>query len=131
MAGKEGGLPALSDGQLALMNAIWDEGEATVADVWKRLSNSRPLARNTVQTVMTRLEDKGWLRHRTVGKAFLYSATAPRSRTLRRMVRSLVDTAFRGSTEDLVATLLKGQRLSSEEALRIRRMIERAKGGGA
>jgi len=131
MAGKEGRLPALSDGQLALMNAIWDEGEATVADVWKRLSNSRPLARNTVQTMMTRLEDKGWLRHRTVGKAFLYSATVPRSRTLRRMVRSLVDTAFRGSTEDLVATLLKGQRLSSEEALRIRRMIERAKGGGA
>ena len=122
MAGKKK-LPPLSEVQVAIMNVAWDQGEATVSEVWKELSRGRRVARNTVQTLMVRLEEKGWLRHRVEGNTFFYRPTVERSRALRQMVKRLVDTAFAGSVEGLVHALLDGRGVSREEAARIRGLI--------
>ena len=78
--------------------------------------------------MMVRLENRGWLRHRRAGNAFIYSAAADRTTTLRTIVASLVDTTFRGSADDMVMALLHGRGVSQAEADRIRTMIEKAKG---
>ena len=122
-------LPPLSEAQMEIMNVVWDRGEATVADVWKALSARRKVARNTVLTMITRLEEKGWLSRDAEGHAFRYRAAVPREATLGTMVRRLVDTAFGGSAEGLVMALLHGRGVSKEEARRIRKMIDRAEGG--
>ena len=118
-------LPPLSEGQLEIMNIVWDQGKATVGEVWKALARRRPLARNTVSTMVTRLEEKGWLRHRVVGGTFLYSPTRAREKVLPRLVHRLVDAAFGGSAEGLVLTLLEGGRLSAREVERIKAMLEK------
>jgi predicted transcriptional regulator len=82
--------------------------------------------RGLVGKVITRLEEKGWLRHRVEGPGFVYSAEVPRQATMKRLVRQLVDSAFSGSVEGLVMTLLEGRRLSKDEAERIRAMIRQA-----
>jgi predicted transcriptional regulator len=126
-------LPPLSDAQLEIMRVVWDRGAVTVGEVWealspqRSLSRRRPIARNTVQTVITRLAQKGWLKHRKQGRAFLFRATAPRDATLRGMVRRLVDTVFSGSAEGLVLAMLEGRGLSREEADRIRKLIDNAR----
>ena len=119
-------LPPLSDAQLEIMNLVWDRGKATVRDVWTALAHRRGVSRNTVSTMVTRLEEKGWLRHRVVGGTFLYWATQPRDKVLPRMVHRLVDAAFKGSAEGLVLTLLEGGRLSPDEVKRIKAMLDRA-----
>jgi len=108
------------------MKIVWGRGEATVADVWKELSAKRHVARNTVQTMMKRLEDKRYLRHELEGNGFLYSATVGRSSTLREMVCSFVESAFSGSAEGLVMALIDGRGLSKDEAQRIRALIDSA-----
>jgi predicted transcriptional regulator len=120
--------PPLSEAQMEIMAAVWrgGPGGATVAEVWAVLSRRRKVARNTVQTLMTRLEDKGWLGHRAEGTAFRYYARRARETTLRGLVGRLVDAAFGGSAEGLVTALLDGRGLSGDEAGRIRRLIERA-----
>ena len=122
-------VPPLSEAQVQIMNVVWDRGEATVSDVWKELSSRRPWARNTVQTLMVRLEEKGWLRHRARGNAFVYSAAVERRRALRQVVSRLVETTFAGSAEGLIMALLDGRGISHEEATRIRKLIERGKKG--
>ena len=54
-------LPSLSPGQFEIMDVVWRQGDVTVAEVWKTLSAHRQIARNTVLTMLTRLEEKGWL----------------------------------------------------------------------
>jgi predicted transcriptional regulator len=120
-------LAPLSDAQLEIMQVIWDRGEATVADVWRAIARQRQLARNTVLTTITRLEEKGWLRHRSIGNTFVYSAVHPRQKALARMALRLIDAAFEGSAAGLVMTLLEGGRLSEEEAQRICAMLDEAK----
>ncbi len=117
---------ALSKAQLAVMNVIWQRGEATTTEVWEALPGKRRLARNTVQTTITRLEEKGWLAHRDVGRTFLYRAVAPKSATVGRMMRQFVETAFDGSAEGLVMALLQDPGLTAEQARRIRTLIDEA-----
>ncbi|WP_165252077.1 BlaI/MecI/CopY family transcriptional regulator [Paludisphaera soli] len=123
----DGQAPALSEAQLAIMRVVWDRGEATVAEVWKALAAERTLARNTVLTMMTRLEEKGWLRRTAEGRAFRYAAAQPREQVLGGLVGRLLDTAFGGSTEGLILTLLKERGVSRDEAKRIRKLIDEAR----
>jgi BlaI family penicillinase repressor len=123
------GPPApLSARQLEIMNIVWQRGRATVAEVWDVMSARHRLARNTVQTLMTRLEEKGWLGHDDEGTAYRYFALRKRDITLRGLVAELVDTAFAGSADSLVMALLEGRGVSEQEARRIRAMIEQAEG---
>jgi BlaI family transcriptional regulator, penicillinase repressor len=128
-------MPALSEAQMEIMNAVWDRGEATVAEVWKALSARRSVARNTVLTTMERLRERGWLHCESGEHAFRYRAAAPREAVQGMMVRRLLDSAFAGSAEGLVMALLDGRGLSAGEAKRVRDLIrraddERAKGKG-
>ena len=50
-----------SDAQWEVLNIIWDRGEATVGEVWQDFSARGQVARNTVLTLVARLEEKGWL----------------------------------------------------------------------
>jgi BlaI family penicillinase repressor len=114
---------ALTDAQWEIMNIVWDHGEVAVVELWESLSKTRGLARSTVQTQVVRLEERGWLKHRTVGKTFFYSATIDRRATVGGALERLIETAFAGSTEGLILTLLDKHALSSEAARRIREKI--------
>lgn len=120
-------LPILSDTQLEIMNVVWDHNECSVADVWKILSDRRGVTRNTVHTLIVRLEEKGWLTHHEKDGAFLYAATISREQAQQRSVQRIIETVFDGSAEDLVLTLLNGGIVSKAETERIREMIAQAK----
>lgn len=119
----------LTPAQLEIMSIFWEQGELGVAQVWRRLSEKRPVARNTVQTMLTRLVEKGWLRSRAEGNAFYFRTSRPRKSALRGMLGQLVDTAFGGSASGLVMALLENRQLPPEEAERIRKMIDEAQEG--
>jgi BlaI family penicillinase repressor len=116
----------LTPAQMEILSVIWSMGQAGVADVWRALSRRRTVARNTVQTMLTRLHERGWLRAREVGNAFVYSPARTRDSVLSRVVGGLLDSAFDGSASGLVAALLKSRKLSPDEAARIRALIDRA-----
>ncbi len=119
--------PQLSETHLEIMGVIWSAGEATVGEVWKTLAGRRKVARNTVLTLMERLEKKGWLRRRVDGHVYRYSAAVGRDAALGKIVRRLVDTAFDGSAAGLVMALLDERGVTRAEADRIRAMIDRTK----
>jgi predicted transcriptional regulator len=119
-------LPPLSAAQLEMMEIVWDRGEVAVSEVWEILAERRQVARNTVVTTLSRLEGKGWLKHRTVGRTFFYTATRPRAGTMGQLVRQLVDDTFGGSAEGLVMALLEDRGVTTEEAERIREILDEA-----
>ncbi len=60
--------------ELECLSALWPMGEGTVRDIHRTLAASRPRAYTTVMTIMDRLEQKGIVTRRKVGKAFRYQA---------------------------------------------------------
>ena len=63
----------LGELQLHIMQALWDKGEATVADVLQALSDHSELAYTTVATMLRRMEARGLVTHRAEGRTFIYS----------------------------------------------------------
>ena len=116
--------PPLTDAQREIMEIVWQRGEVTVSEVRDALAQRRELARNTVQTMIVRLEEKGWLKHREERRAFVYSANRPRTASLGAKVAQMVDRLFAGSPEEMVTALIEHRGLSPDEAERIRAMID-------
>ena len=73
--------------QLKIMAALWQRGEATVADLHRDLGRRANLAYVTVATVLRRMETKGLVTHRNEGRSFLYRA-AVAEKTVRRNLAS-------------------------------------------
>lgn len=112
-----------------VMRAIWEAGTATVRvrDVLERLNDgrARPLAYNTVQTVMTILRDKGALALvRGSGKAHLYRARITREDASRHMTRDLVDRLFDGNVQPLLLQLIDEGELGAAELKRLRKWVD-------
>lgn len=117
-------LPALTEHQLEIMKIVWDRPDITVLEVTEELCKNRDVARNTVQTMLTRLADKGWLEFRKVGNTYRYSATRSKEVTAKSMLVRLGKLVFEGSTEAIIASLVDGEPLTKAEANRMREMID-------
>src|SRR4051794_14276674 len=127
MAKKRPELSDLTPAQVEIMEIIWDCGEVSASEVRRILSRNREGARNTVRTLLERMEEKGWIRHREGGRTFLYSAAQPREATIGRKVQEVVETVCGGSAEALVTALLDYRGLNAGELMRIRRMLAQAR----
>lgn len=117
----------LSEPQFEIMKVVWRLGEATVRDVYEDLRLQRPIAYTTIMTMMKNMEARGHLKKRSEGRAFVYTATVPESRMLRRIVGDFIDRVFNGSTEPLLAQLVEERRLSEQDLEKISRMIREKK----
>ena len=118
---------ALSKSQREIMEIVWDRGEVSAFEVREVLTTRRPIARETVRTLLARMEDKGWLTHRVIGRTHFYSAAIPREVNLGQRVVEIVDTLCGGSAEQLMTALLDQRGLTDEEADRIQAMIAAAR----
>lgn len=117
----------LSPAQQEIMEIVWQKGEVAAVEVRQLLREGRALARETVRTMLERMEDKGWLTHRVVGRTFFYSAAVPRGATAGQKVIELIDNVCGGSPERLMTALLDYRGLSADEAARIEAMIKQAR----
>jgi len=113
----------LSDLQMQIMRIIWSQGEATASQVHQRLSSLRPLASTTVATLLSRLEKRGLLKHRTQSRQYFYSACVSESEVRQSMVGDLLKRLFRGDAKAMVNHLVSEAEFDSEDLDDIRKMI--------
>ncbi len=109
--------------QRAVIDVIWELGEASVRDVWKRVSRKKELAYTTVLTAMQRLEKAGWLRHRVEGNKHIYVPTRTRAQAGMRSVRKLIEKIFDGNSLLLFRQFVEEGRLSNEELKELEELI--------
>ncbi|MBV9765098.1 MAG: BlaI/MecI/CopY family transcriptional regulator [Acidobacteriaceae bacterium] len=109
----------LSQLEQEVMNAIWSCGKATASDVQTALLPKRVLKDSTVRTLLTRLEEKGYLQHEVDGRAFVYSSTEPPRSLAVRAVKQIVDRFCEGSFESLLVGMVDDEIVDSDELQRI------------
>ncbi len=80
-----------------------------------------------MRTLLERMEEKGWLKHREDGRTYLYSAVQGKKATIGGKIADLVEQACGGSPEMLMAALLDFRGLTGDELSRIRKMLDEAR----
>ena len=112
--------------QLSILRVLWDRGEATVTDIWEALHEERGLAQTTLATMLSRLERRGVVTHRTQARQFVYRALVTESEVRHSMVSELTSRLFEGDVPALVSHLLTAQDVSPGDRNRIREMLKDA-----
>ena len=121
--------PPLTDLEKEVMQAVWDSGTCTVEAVHHLVSATRNLKETTVRTLLRRLEQKGYLRHESDGRAYVYQAVEPARSLAARAVRQIIDSFCQGSVEELVAGMVEAKVLSKVDLERLKKLVRNRRRG--
>lgn len=87
-----------------VFDALYAQGEATAAELCGRMDN--PPSNSAVRIMLSRLERKGFVTHRTEEGKYVYSPALPDPAVKQTAVRQFIDTFFRGSPVGAAAALI-------------------------
>ena len=113
-----------------VMQAVWEAGPCSVEAVHQNISRNRRLKETSTRTLLRRLEQKGYLRHKTEGRAYIYRAVEPARSLAARAVRQIIDRFCQGSVEELVNGMVESKVLSKSEMDRLEEFVRTRKQGG-
>jgi predicted transcriptional regulator len=122
--------PHLSRRERQIMDVIYAAGEATAADVHRRIPDApSPIS---VRTLLKILEKKGHLTHFQDGRRFVYRPVRARDHAGRSSLKRVLNIFFDGSLEKAVAAHLadSAAELSPDELKRISQLIQKARQKG-
>ena len=116
----------LGPAELEVLKILWDEGPAPVRTVMNALhARGRKIAYTTVQTMLTRLEQKQFVRSDKRGLAFVYKASISREKISRSRLKTLLEQLYDGAAGPLVLQLVKTERLAPDELAQLQQLIEK------
>lgn len=110
--------------ELEIMKVLWEHGAISVQRVQECLAAERPLAYNTVQTMLNVLCRKGKARRQIDGRAYLYAPVVSQLQAARQAVNDLVERMFGGSAESLVLSLVEARSLTPEKLAELSALLE-------
>lgn len=114
----------LDDLQLAIMQSLWNLGEASVNQLREALAPERDLAHTTIGTILNRLERKGLVGHQVQSRQYVYKPLVKEAVAKKAFVSNLVEKYFKGSPADLASYLIKETDFEASELAELRRMID-------
>ena len=117
----------LGDLEREVLQLVWAKGPLTAETIREQLD--RPLKESTVRTVLSRLEEKGYLRHKVDNRTYIYEAAEAPGRVAARAVRQIVDWICNGSVEELLVGMVDTKALSEDELRKLSKKIGSTKKG--
>ena len=118
-------LPALSPSETEILRLVWQIGQATVQDVCDKLPAKRKIAYATVQTLLRRLENKGYLKHDIRGKAHVFFAAVKKEQVVKRSVGDFLDRLFGGDPIPLVQYLAEHGKLNVDDIEKLKQLVDK------
>jgi predicted transcriptional regulator len=117
---------SVSDAELDVLKSLWDDGPGTPRDLLQRLGRKgRSWAYTTVQTLLMRLFEKGFVTSDKSARAHVFSALVTRDDLLARELGDLAARVCGGEATPLMLNLVKGRRFSADEIRDFRKMLDR------
>lgn len=118
-------LPAVSPAETEILRIVWQAGKATVQQVVSRLPAKRKIAYATVQTLLRRLERKGYLRHNTQGKAHVFFAAVKSEKVIKRSVGDFLDRLFGGDPVPLMQYLAEHGKIGADDIEKLKQLTNK------
>lgn len=118
-------LPAVSPAETEILRIVWHLDKATVQNVCNKLPARRKIAYATVQTLLRRLEKKGYLRHRIRGKAHVFFPTVKQEAVIKRSVGDFLERLFGGDPVPLMQYLAEHGKIDADDIEKLKRLVDK------
>lgn len=119
-------LDQVTDGELSILQVIWERGETTSREITAALHEEVTDPKmSSVQKLIERLEAKGCVQRDRSRRAHRFRALVTHQEFLRSRLQALANRFCDGALTPLVTTLLQDQGLSPEEHEQLRRLVDK------
>ena len=117
----------LSSLEHLVMEIVWERGSATGEDVRAALAGRHPMKESTARTILKRLEEKSYVRHRVDGRTNVYTPMVAQENVAARAVRQIIERFCGGSVEALLVGMVDNDVVDEHELQRLAQRIARRK----
>jgi len=117
--------PNISPAEMEVLRLLWHLKKATVNEVHAQLPVERDVAGCTVQTLLRRLESKGYVSHHKQGKAFVFTPEIQQDEVLKVSVGDFVERLFGGDPIPLIQYLAEHESISEADIDRLRDIVKK------
>ena len=117
-------IPTLSPSETEILRLVWQLDKATVQEVCDKLPNKRKIAYATVQTLLRRLEKKGYIKHRIRGKAHVFFPAVKQEAVIKRSVKDFLERLFGGNPVPLMQYLAQHGKINSKDIEKLKELVE-------
>jgi BlaI family penicillinase repressor len=117
----------LSELEHLVMEAVWRRGSVTTEDVCAALAGQHPVKESTARTILSRLEEKGYVAHRVDGRSNVYSGLDAPQNVAAKAVRQIIERFCGGSVEQLLVGMVNNDVVDEKELQRLAQRIARRK----
>ncbi|MBQ9886327.1 MAG: BlaI/MecI/CopY family transcriptional regulator [Lachnospiraceae bacterium] len=115
----------LPDAELELMMIIWDAKEPiSRIEIENRMDERRDVVPSTILSLLSRLEDRGFISKEKHGKINYYNALVDKEPYLKETGKSILKRMFGGSLSNFAAALYDGEELSDNDIAELQEFID-------
>ncbi len=113
----------VTEAEFAVLSYLWEQGSATTRQLAESLYPQKKGAAPTVLKLLERLEGKGCVRRDDSGPLLTFSATIAREDLIEYRLNAVAQDLCEGSRTPLLMHLVDPERLSPEEILLLRQLV--------
>lgn len=119
----------LSDSEWRLMNRLWASQPQTITELTASLREETGWSKNTVITMLSRLEAKGAVRHEEGARAKRYFAAVQKQDAARTETQHFLSKVYGGSLGLMMSAMVESRQLSETDIAELSAILNKA--GGA
>ena len=120
----------LSNSEWKLMRRLWDHSPRTITELTAALREETGWSKNTVITMLSRLEAKGAVRHEEGGRAKRYFPILRREDAARDETESFLSKVYSGSLGLMMSAMVESRQLTESDIAELSAILDKAGGEG-
>jgi len=119
----------LNQSEIEILTCLWEQKDSTVGEIHEDILKRREVGYTTTLKQVQRMHEKGLVKRTSkTGRSHVYKAVVKADKQRKLLVKQLVNSAFDGSTGQLVLHALGGNRPDSDEIAEIRKLLDQMDG---
>jgi BlaI family penicillinase repressor len=116
-------IPKPTDSELEILQILWQNGPSTVKTVNEKLNEKKEVGYTTTLKIMQIMNEKNIVLRDENERSHVYKAAIKENEIQKVLLDKLLETAFSGSTANLVMQALGNSQPSKEELKKIRELL--------
>ena len=122
-------IKSLPDSELKVMKVIWNNNrKMSTGEIDSELKGETEWKLSTLQVILSRLTEKGFLKNEKRGRINYYSSIVDFSRYSRNETKNFIRKMYDNSSKKLIASLIEGDdSLTDDDIEEIKKILNRSK----
>jgi len=118
-------LPQISEAEYEIMRVIWNKYPINTNEITKTVLKSSNWNKRTIHTLISRLDKKGVISHKQIGKLYYYTPIVKKEDYIKAESKSFLKKFYDGTVKSMVMNLIDNDMITDDELNELRIMLNK------